>query len=360
MLDFFPIALEHVVNSLDQGVIILNERKKLVGCNDAAASVLPALRGDMIGLPLDKALSAYPSISQLISQRDAGETEIEINHDREPRHFHVSYHPVTRKGKRIPGYTILLNEITQSKQKEQKLIEKGRDLEMQNITKDKFLTIIAHDLRNPFHILINLSEIMLRTVEKGDVKRVARIAGVLHDTTRSTYNLLQNLLEWALIQKSGLRLNLQLIKVKDLILDEIGDQKQVLKQKKINLQSRVSSKLTLQADEHMVKMIIRNLISNAVKYSYPESTVTIIATSGDGTITFEVKDCGTGMTEEEQQLIFHMDANFTKRGTASEPGSGLGLALCQEFVKLHGGTIWVKSLPGKGSSFYFRLPQNPV
>lgn len=356
MLDFFPIALEHVFNSLDQGVIILNARKKLVAYNDAAAVILPGLKRNMIGRSIDTQLSLYPAVSELIRDRDAGETEVEIIHDPMSKHFHVSFHPVIRKGVRIPGYTITLNEITQSKQKEQKLIEKGKNLELQNITKDKFLAIIAHDLRNPFHILINLSEIILRHAEKGDYQSVSRIAGVLHNTARSTYNLLQNLLEWALIQKSGLQLNIQKIKIKELILDEIEEQKQVLKQKQITLKHRVNNKLFLYGDEHMVKTIIRNLISNAVKYSYPKGIISVTATAREGTVTFVVKDQGIGMTHEETKLLFSMDTNFTRKGTSSEPGSGLGLALCREFVQLHGGTIWVKSLPGKGSSFSFSLP----
>ncbi|MBN2481726.1 MAG: PAS domain-containing protein, partial [Bacteroidales bacterium] len=356
LLDFFPLALEEVFESMSSAVIILDKNKRLAGFNRKAVTTIPALDNEMTGKPVHRLQAMNPSLSNLIQTKGQTGAEIDIIQDNKPKHFYASINPVIRKRGKLLGYTVILNEISASKQKENELIEKEKNLKKQNLTKDKLLAIIAHDLRNPFHVIINLSEIILRHAESGDLQGVSRTAKILHDTSRTTYNLLQNLLEWSTIQKEGMRLQLKTLKINELVAQEIQELKHFYEQKYVTVKHKIPARLSVQADEQMIKTVLRNIILNAIKYSYPNHVVVISAKDSEDCAVVEITDQGTGMTKEELSNLFNIDKNFTKRGTASEAGSGFGLLLCKELIQMHGGIIAVNSHPGKGSTFSFTLP----
>ncbi|MBN1158894.1 MAG: hypothetical protein JXA61_05900 [Bacteroidales bacterium] len=356
LLDFFPIALEDVFESMSSGVIILDSKKRVAGFNRKAASIFPALSGEMTGVPVQQLQLMYPLLSDLFQAKELTGAEVDIMQDNKPKHYYANINPVIKRKGKLLGYTVILNEITANKKKEIEFIEKEKNLKKQNLTKDKLLTIIAHDLRNPFHIIINLSRIILKQSEKGDLKGISRTAKILHDTSRTTFNLLQNLLEWSMIQKEGLRLQLKPLKIKELVVNEVQELRHIYEQKFVTIKTKIPARLSVQADEQMIKTVLRNIIMNAIKYSYPDHPVVISAKDSEDFVIVEITDQGTGIAKEELSNLFNIDKNFTKKGTASEAGSGLGLLLCKELIQLHGGTIAVKSMPGKGSTFSFTLP----
>lgn len=247
--------------------------------------------------------------------------------------------------------------MAQNKQETKESFQTDKNLTDQHITKDKFLAILAHDLRNPFHIIMNLSEIIQKHIKQGDYKSVSRTAKILHNTTTAAYNLLQNLLEWAVIQNKGIRLNLKMLKIKTLVENEVQALKHICEEKNVHIRNTIHARLLVRADEQMTRTVLRNIISNALKYSYPDGHVVISATTHDGFVILEITDKGMGMSQEEQAQLFKIDLNYSKKGTLSESGTGLGLVLCKEIIQLHGGSIWVKSKPGKGSTLAFSLPQ---
>lgn len=243
-------------------------------------------------------------------------------------------------------------------QKVKKSTISDKSADIQHITENKLLSIIAHDLRNPFHVITNLSEIILRQAKKRDYEGILKTAKTLHDTSETTYNLLNNLLEWTMIQNKGMRLNLQILNIKELIDHEALLLRDVFRDKNVKIKFKALKRTTIRADEQLIKSVLRNILSNAVKYSYPDGYVVVAIRMNKGTVIVEITDEGMGMTEDEQLLLFNMNANFSKKGTLSETGTGLGLILCKEIIQLHGGTIWVTSSPGKGSTFAFSLPHS--
>lgn len=354
--DFFPLILKDVFESLPNEVILLDKKKRLVGFNRAAANTIPVLTKEMTGSPVELINTIHPALSDLIQKEDHIEAAINIIQEHKIRQYNANINPITRKRGKLLGYTIVLNEITEIIEKEKELIEKEKNLRKQNLTKDKLLAIVAHDLRNPFHIMINLSKTILKHTENGDLPNVSKTAQILHNTSRTTYNLLQNLLEWAVLQKKGMRLNRQPLKIKELVEDEIHELKHFYEQKFVTIKHEIPSQLFVNADEQMIRTVLRNLILNAIKYSYSKNSILVSAKKSDSFILFEIQDKGIGMTKEEQLQLFGTETTFTKKGTASEAGTGLGLILCQEMIQLHGGAIRVKSEPGKGSTFSFTLP----
>jgi len=250
---------------------------------------------------------------------------------------------------------MIFSDITERKMTEQLLLSNEVRLKELNDTKDKFFNIIAHDLRGPFSALVNLSEILVEQIE-GDQKEVAgRIAKSMVESSKLTFELLDNLLEWSKIQRGGMRFNpdsLSLKKITERQAYVLGDS---ARQKKLNLKLIISEEIQVLADSNMLKTILRNLISNAIKYSNPGGEITVSAQRSESRVEVSVRDYGTGISLDDQQRLFRIENKLLKPGTNNERGTGLGLLLCKEFVKMHGGEIWVESSEGKGSCFYFSL-----
>jgi signal transduction histidine kinase len=277
-----------------------------------------------------------------------GEKEIFYYHNRVVQVFNDTGKPM--------GWAVIFSDVTESRLIEKQLIEKERKLKELNANKDKFLAIIGHDLRNSFHLVINLTEMMLSNIEKDDADAAMKKGKIIYDTSITTYNLLQNLLEWALIQQKGMQFKPVKCDLNQLIEEELRYQRIIAEQKGLALNRLPGKDLLLRADKEMLKTILRNLISNAIKYSFPGGAIDIGQTNGTDVVVISVRDHGTGMTKEEQQMLFGAENTLSKKGTAKETGTGLGLRLCAEFVHLHGGSIWVESTDGKGSEFSFTIP----
>jgi signal transduction histidine kinase len=234
----------------------------------------------------------------------------------------------------------------------QKFSEELQDL---NATKDKFFSIIAHDLKSPFNSITGLSEIILNEARHLDISAIEQYAGIINSTSANTYRLLENLLDWARVQQSRMPFSPGPVLLKNVINEVTELLIEQANSKMIAIISYVPENLIVLADENMLKTIFRNLISNAVKFTPVNGKVEINAIHHDNEIVISVRDNGTGIKSEDIGKLFKIGANFTKRGTENEKGTGLGLILCKEFVEKHGGDIRVESEEGKGSTFIFRL-----
>jgi PAS domain S-box-containing protein len=246
--------------------------------------------------------------------------------------------------------------VDKRKEAEEELKTYASELKELNATKDKFFSIIAHDLRNPFNALLNLTDYIIENIQEGNNDRAVELAGYMKNSAQSAFNLLQNLLEWSSIQQGGVHCNPSYSMLLPLVNEELQNLETISSQKNIRLIVDIPSNLIVRADENMLKTILRNLINNALKYTYEGGSITVKAEKLDNQVQMQVRDSGTGMTEEEKSMLFHLNTGKSKPGTRQEKGSGLGLILCKEFVTLHLGTIWVESEPGKGSTFFFTLP----
>ncbi|MFO8001409.1 MAG: HAMP domain-containing sensor histidine kinase [Marinilabilia sp.] len=224
-------------------------------------------------------------------------------------------------------------------------------------TKDKLFSIIAHDLKNPFSVLLGMSELLSGNVDDYPPERVKDFAENIYKTSSQAYGLLENLLEWSRLQTGKLKPVPKSIQPSHVIneVKELCQENAVAKQ--IELHSAVHCDDHVYVDEEMLKTILRNLVTNALKFTHPKGNVKIESFHEDVTVLFQVTDTGFGIDPAHLDELFGVDCTLSKKGTANEKGTGLGLLLCKEFVEANNGEIWVESELEKGSTFKFTVPR---
>ncbi|GAB1453459.1 hypothetical protein MASR2M47_35150 [Draconibacterium sp.] len=225
-----------------------------------------------------------------------------------------------------------------------------------NATKDKFFSIIAHDLKNPFNVLIGLSDLVKSDPEVRNSEDFEQIIDGIFQTAKSGYNLLENLLEWARSQTGDLEYKPALWVMNEIISLNIYLFKENAKAKNIQISVLNQTDYKVFADYNMVNFIVRNLLNNAIKFSFQNGKIEIDQQMKDNFYLFTVRDFGVGMNNETINGLFKIESTNPKVGTANEKGTGLGLIICKEFIEKNGGEIWVESQEQRGSIFHFRLP----
>jgi signal transduction histidine kinase len=257
--------------------------------------------------------------------------------------------------------TILVLRVRQLKTQKvllEKTVEfKTAELKELNASKDKFFSIIAHDLKHPFSSIIGFSEMLKEEFNKEYPEKTKEYAGLINTSAIQTLRLLENLLEWANSQRGQTIFNPIHVNLRDLLSEEFLVLNDIALKKNIDLKSSAPAELLVFADKNMLKTILRNLISNAIKFTHRNGKVEVLTSSRENEVEIAVSDNGIGMTKDILSNLFRIDADHSTRGTENEEGTGLGLFLCKEFVEKHGGRIWVESDPGKGSVFRFVLPE---
>lgn len=242
------------------------------------------------------------------------------------------------------------------KQQNRELENQARQLRELNQTKDKFFSVIAHDLRNPFHGLVGLTQVLVEDFDTMDTEKVKRFHNLIYQSAKQGYQLVLNLLEWIRSQTGRINFNPERLDLGKIISDNIKLARSTAQNKNVTLINKVENGLIVVADYNMIHTIFRNLISNAIKFSNPGGTVTVEGEKDEGKAVVKVIDQGIGMDEETRKNLFRIDIAQSSRGTAGETGTGLGLILCKEFVARHNGEIRVESEKGKGSTFTVILP----
>jgi signal transduction histidine kinase len=226
-----------------------------------------------------------------------------------------------------------------------------------NATKDKFFSIIAHDLKNPFNALLGLTNLVLDRYDYFDEEKKKELIGMVHHSSKNMYQLLENLLDWSRMQTGKMKWDPDEIDLYTNAFETVLLLKVNAEKKNISLCSDIEKNTKVYADANMVTMVMRNLISNAIKFTPERGSVRITARTDGDYEEITVSDTGVGMEEADMQKLFRIDAHYSTPGTANEQGTGLGLILCREFVEKNRGEIWVESELGKGSAFKFRLPK---
>jgi signal transduction histidine kinase/ligand-binding sensor domain-containing protein len=231
------------------------------------------------------------------------------------------------------------------------------ELNQLNATKDKFFSIIAHDIKNPFTTIMGFSELYLHSFSKwGDDKKL-KIMQIIHDSSRSLYQLLENLLQWSRSQRGMIEFNPVMTDLNQQINVAVTLLMETSNAKNIKIETNfLNKKITFHADLQMLDTIFRNILSNAIKFSYSGATIHITTSIEDHYAVAEVRDEGIGMSDEVREKLFRIDTHHTSTGTNNEKGTGLGLILAKEFILKHGGVIEVESVENKGSAFYIKIP----
>ena len=246
------------------------------------------------------------------------------------------------------------------KQKNEQIEYQRNELEKVNATKNKFFSILAHDLKNPFHTIMGYSSLLNQDYERFTEDERRKYAGDIYKSANNIFRLLQNLLDWSRSQTGNLKYNPVKFELKPILDGVFSLLNPLADQKSIRLTSQIPEGVYLYADPMMVETILRNLMSNAIKFSYTEGHVSVkTKQERTGKMTLCIIDQGQGLSQDDLQQLFRIDSKVRKKGTRGEDGSGLGLALCKEFVQINNGTIQVESEPGKGSTFCVTLPAGP-
>lgn len=224
-------------------------------------------------------------------------------------------------------------------------------------TRDKFIEIISHDLKNPITALLGITELLSMKAQKYDIPEIVTSSNHIHETSKVLSNLLNNLLDWALMQKDSLKYEPSRFFIKQAIGECIDIYSGNIEGKNIILINNITGNETVYADINMLKTIIRNLLSNSIKFTADGGTIEISTSlSNESMVCIEIRDTGVGMNSEQIENLFNIKQNYSSKGTSDERGTGLGLVLCKDLVNKNGGSIWVDSILGSGSSFKFTLP----
>lgn len=251
-----------------------------------------------------------------------------------------------------------VRDITERKLAEKELKESESKLRELNATKDKFFSIIAHDLKSPFSSILGCSELLSSGSHNYNEEQSKELIGYINSLAKQSITLLDNLLSWAKTQTGQINFKPDNFKLQPVVQEIVEVLNVIANRKNIILNNHVSNEIVVYADQNMLMTVLRNLISNAIKFTNTNGRINIYAISKQSQIEISVSDNGVGINENIRNNLFKIETTYTTKGTANEKGSGLGLLLCKEFIDKHGGQIWIESELGKGSDFKFTLPNN--
>lgn len=278
--------------------------------------------------------------------------------------YEYRFIPLRDKSEKYKEVFIEAYDITKRKLDEEKLRESearlndySYELEQINKRKDKFFSLVAHDLRSPFTGLLGLAEVLNSTIDTMSVEDIREVAKQIHLSAKQIYNLLENLLEWSRLQRGITKYFKVDIPVKNLVDKIINLYSNNAAQKSITLESKIPPETIIKADMNMFELVIRNLISNAVKFTKHGGKVTVEYQRTEDYDNIIVKDTGVGMSQENAKKLFEIDRDYITKGTGGETGTGLGLILCKEHLDKNGGKISVTSKKGEGSTFIVSFPR---
>jgi signal transduction histidine kinase len=250
---------------------------------------------------------------------------------------------------------LILWRYLYQKQAEERIRKINSELKALNETRDKFFSIIAHDLRSPFHMMLGISELLATDIDTLPPAQIKKFSKELHNGIKKQFELLSDLLEWSRLQRGDLSIEKKELRLDTEIREVVDSLTVPLRMKEISLFVDVPDSAVVLADTNMFRLVLRNLIANAIKFTGEKGEIFITAERQGETIKMNVRDTGVGISAEDIEKLFRSDIRFTTLGTANEKGTGLGLLLCKEIVEKHGGNIHVLSEAGKGSTFSFTV-----
>ena len=253
-----------------------------------------------------------------------------------------------------------VNDISSRKEAEEKLIESQNTLRELNATKDKFFSIIAHDLRSPFNGIIGFTELLKSEVQENNYDGILQYAEIINSSSHHAMDLLSNLMEWTRSQTGRIAFKPKVVDINETIQNTMVLFQTLIEQKNITISLNLEANASQYADQAMIEAILRNLISNAIKFTPNNGKLNIQSTENDQQFQIAITDSGIGIPKNDLHKLFKIDSSYSTLGTNNEGGTGLGLILCKDFIDYHKGHIWAESSIGEGSSFFFAIPKNRV
>lgn len=374
----------HIVEHINDALLLYDSAGRIIDVNEHCCRMFGYARGELVGA--DTALLSNPeplgSQTQKHAELRQGPAVVfeTTCMDRNGRTFPVEVSarmitrapaglsrslPRTERGNgehpgtwgRSTGVTqCLLRDIRERKEQERRLREAKDHLEQALAEKEKLFSVIAHDLRSPLVGLLVFTRMLAEKVDLFTAEELRKCAKDMKQSAEGLHDLLENLLEWSSLKRGALPFAPEPMTLAEPVKQNLGLFRALSEQKKIALESHVPEKLMVNADSAMLKILLRNLLANALKFSRQGGRVRIQAETDEKMVTVCVRDDGVGMEEDLLDGLFRQNTIQSRRGTDGEKGTGLGLVLCAEVVQRLGGEIWAQSRPGQGTTFFFTLP----
>lgn len=356
MLDLLPIAREHVFRSMSDGLLVIDGKLRLVDCNPVADQIFRWKRTPF-GKPVNELWKDYPELVEVSNRKGEESIELQILNPDEEKIYLVSTSDILNHKNAVVGKLLVVHDITH-RYKLQETIRKSEErLRALNSEKDKLFSIIAHDLRSPISAFLSLTSLFIDDSADMSKEEMREIALSMNRSAESLSGLLDNLLQWSRMQRNEVKTRPEAIDVKLLVERNLQIYSEAVQNKRLVVQSTLPGGLFVFADENMLNTILRNLISNAIKFTQKGGVVAVSAgLESNDMVSIEVSDTGIGMSKEMLENLFALDSKSNRPGTEGEPSTGLGLILCKDFAERNSGKLLVDSTLGKGSTFTVLLP----
>jgi signal transduction histidine kinase len=251
---------------------------------------------------------------------------------------------------------ILTLALIKSRNKAQQIELLNKQFEKQNTDKDRFISILAHDLKSPIGLMVGYLDLLSNNIRKYDIEKVETQIDIIKQSAQKTYNLLENTLLWARAQSGKIPFSPEILNLENIFKEVLEEVSINAESKSIEIHVSPINNASVYADQYMIHAVLRNLIMNAIKFTHNNGKINISAKIEKNATIITITDTGVGIDQFSLSKLFDIKNMTATAGTANETGSGLGLLLCKEFIEKHEGKIWVESELGKGSAFHFSLP----
>lgn len=359
--------LRILIDNMPDRIYAKDLKGRFIICNDALVKRMGAKNvNDVIGksdfdlMPRDQAAQYFANEQEIISsgQPLINHEESKVNEEGMTLWTLTTKVPLKDSKGTIIGIVGIGKDITNRKLAEEEINLKNEMLQTINAEKDKFFSILAHDLKGPLSAFLGVTQILLDEIGNMSVEETKEITLGMKESASNIYGLLENLLEWSSLKRGIMAFSPERLNVRRIILQSIDVLKASAHKKNISLNYFIPEDLELIADLHMLETVVRNLVSNAIKFTSAGGNVIISSSKRKGqSIEISVADSGIGMSSKLRRKLFHMSEKTSRKGTEGEPSTGLGLLLCREFIEKHGGKIFVTSEEKKGSTFTLIFPE---
>jgi PAS domain S-box-containing protein len=272
-------------------------------------------------------------------------------------YLECSVTPLFNELNEVTGALGIARDITDKRKAQEELKEGKEVLEDLVKTKDKFLSVIAHDLRDPFNILIGYSDLILSDFENISKEDLKKYIQAINNSSNNSFSLLKNLIDWSKTESNRIVFSPEKINIGKTISRTIQSLKYSAEAKSVKIRFKYIDNIFIYTDDNMLKTVLRNLIANSIKFSYKHSDIVIELIEEKNQFIIKIIDTGSGISDENKARLFLQNHNFSERGTTNEKGSGLGLLICKEFINKWNGRLWIESNLGEGSTFSFSIPK---
>lgn len=347
-----------IMEASNETLLLVDLSGRIIDCNETFTQRLKAPREVLIGkniFHLESFLNLETRKEAMVKTIESGEPlflELEVS----GRWYDIAIKPVRYKNEVTNRCAIFSKDITAQKMAEQALRENEENLKRLNATKDQFFSIVAHDIKNPMSAIVGFSELFMEKLKDLQREDLNQMAALIHKSSTGVVELLDNLSTWARAQTGRLSFKPKEVDLTSLIHEVISLLQGQSLAKSISIRLNLPETLKVIADVDMISTIVRNLVSNAIKFTDSYGMIILSAQTNERETIVSIQDNGIGMKKERLNALFQIESTLSSRGTHNEKGTGLGLIICKEFIQLHGGSIWAESEPGKGSRFSFSIP----